>query len=161
MKRHTSRSPMTKPEPGQDRIQREIEELLDKIDNFVPEERLASKIRHRNKRASAETGANALQRAIKRVARLSLGQLILTGIALVLIGFFFRSPLGSAAAWVIGIGLALAAAAFLMSLLTGGTGRTVTGQGTVEKRWRGQVIQYSEPSAANRIRDWFRSRRRR
>ncbi len=160
MKRHTPGVLMTKPEPGQDRIQREIEELLDKLDTFVPEERLASKIRNRNKRKSAEEGPNRLQRAISRVARVSLGQLILAGIALVLIGFFFRSPLGSAAAWVIGAGLVLAAVAFIMSLLTGGTSRTVSGRGTVEKRWRGQVIEYSEPSAANRIRDWLRSRRR-
>ena len=151
---------MTKPEPGQDRIQREIEELLDKLDTFVPEERLASKIRNRNKRKPQE-GPSALRRGASRIARISLGQMIITGIALVLIGFFFRGALGSASTWVIGIGLLLGAVAFVLSLITGGTSRTVTGGGTVEKRWRGQVIQYSEPSAANRIRDWFRSRRRR
>ena len=151
---------MTKPEHGQDRVKREIEELLDKLDTFVPEERLASKIRNRSKRTS-DSQPSAVQRALSRAARVSLGQLIITGIVLVLVGFFFRAPLGGATTWLIGVGLVLAAAAFLMSLLTGGTGKTVTGGGTVEKRWRGQVIEYSEPSAANRIREWFRSRRRR
>jgi len=151
---------MTKPEHGQDRIQREIEELLDKLDTFVPEERLASKIRNRSKRKEPAT-PGPIQRGFARVARISLGQLIIAGIALLLIAFFFRGPLGSIASWLMIAGLVVAGIAFVLSLVTGGTGRTVTGGGTVEKRWRGQVIEYSEPSAANRIRDWLRSRRHR
>ena len=151
---------MTKPEHGQDRIQREIEELLDKLDTFVPEERLASKIRNRSKRSESST-PGALRRTLSRIGRLSLGQLIISGVAVLLIAFFFRGPLGSVASWLMIAGLVVAGVAFVLSLITGGTGRTVTGGGTVEKRWRGQVIEYSEPSAANRIRDWLRSRRHR
>jgi hypothetical protein len=149
---------MSKPEPGQDRIQREVEELLEKLDTFVPEERLASKIRNRARRQKAQGEPNALQRAWKRVARISLGQLLLAGFALILVAWFFRAPLGGFSTWLIGLGLVMAAVAFVLSMMRGGTGRTVGG--SVERRWRGQPIEYSSgPSAADRIRDWFRRRR--
>ncbi len=90
---------------------------------------------------------------------MSLGQLLLAGFALILIAYFFRAPLGVLSGWLIGIGLVMAATGFVLTLLRGGTSRTIGG--TVERRWRGQPIEYSAgPSAADRIRDWFRRRRR-
>lgn len=149
---------MSKPEHGQDRIQREVEELLEKLDTFVPEERLASKIRNRARRKpDGEPGVIA--RGWKRVSRISLGQLMLAGFALILVAWFFRAPLGGLSTWLISLGLVMAAVAFVLSIVRGGTGRTIGG--TVERRWRGQPIEYSAgPSAADRIRDWFRRRRR-
>ena len=35
-----------------DKVQREIEELLDKLDNFVPEDRFASKMKQRRREAA-------------------------------------------------------------------------------------------------------------
>ncbi|MHB8375942.1 MAG: hypothetical protein ACYDEB_03190 [Dehalococcoidia bacterium] len=149
---------MSKPENGQDRIHREIEELLDKLDNFVPEERLATKIRNKTKRGSDDT-PGPLRRLMGRMQRVALGQLMLAGFALVLVAYFFSGPLGGASAWLMGLGLVMAGAAFVLSIARGGGSRTLGG--SVEKRWRGQVIRYSTgPSAADRIRDWFRRRRR-
>ena len=140
-----------------DKVQREIEELLDKLDNFVPEDRLASKIR---KRRRDETGPGPLERAWKRVSRVSLGQAMLAGLVLILIGLAFGSRLGSFDRPVIIVGLILLGGAFLLSVINGDSRRTIAGGGRQEKRWRGQVIDYSEPSTASRIRDWFRRRRR-
>ncbi len=139
-----------------DKVQREIEELLDKLDNFVPEDRLASKIR---KRRRAETGPGAIERAWKRVSRVSLGQAMLAGLALIVISWIFRSPLGSLASPVMIAGIVLVIGAFVLSVVNGDSRRTIAG-GRQEKRWRGQVIDYSEPSTTSRIRDWFRRRRR-
>lgn len=139
-----------------DKVQREIEELLDRLDNFVPEDRLASKIQ---KRRRAETGPGPIERAWKRVSRLSLGQAMLAGLALIVISWIFRSPLGSFASPVMIVGIVLVIGAFVLSVVNGDSRRTITG-GRQEKRWRGQVIDYSEPSTASRIRDWFRRRRR-
>jgi hypothetical protein len=139
-----------------DKVQREIEELLDKLDSFVPEERLVSKIRKRRK---DETGPNLVERTWKRASRISLGHVLLTGLALLLIATFFRAPLGAAAGPVMIAGIVLAAGAFLFSIINGDSRRTIGG-GRPEKRWRGQVIDYSEPSAASRLKDWFRRRRR-
>ncbi len=139
-----------------DKVQREIEELLDKLDNFVPEDRLASKIR---KRRRDEVGPGLIERGWKRVSRFSLGQAMLVGIGLLLIGTVFRHQLGSLAGPVIVVGIVLVIGAFVLSAINGDSRRTIAG-GRQEKRWRGQVIDYSEPSTTSRIRDWFRRRRR-
>ncbi len=139
-----------------DKVQREIEELLDKLDNFVPEDRLAQKIR---KRQRDEMGPGLLERAWTRISRISLGQAMLAGLALLLIGTFFRQPLGGWAGPIMIAGIVLAAGAFLLSVVNGDSRRTISG-GRSEKRWRGQVIDYSEPSATSRLRDWLRRRRR-
>jgi hypothetical protein len=145
---------------GPDKVQREIEELLDRLDNFVPEERLASKIRNRRRRGSAEAGPGIVGRAWKRVARISLGQIMLAGMALLLIAILFRGALGPFGGPLMILGLVMAAGAFLASAFGGGRHRTVGGGSTVEKRWRGQVIDYSQPSAGDRLMGWFRRRRR-
>jgi hypothetical protein len=138
-----------------DKVQREIEELLDKLDNFVPEDRLASKRRHRDREA---TGPGLIERSLKRMSHVSLGQAMLVGLALLLLGTVFGHQRGSLATPAIVIGLVLAGGAFLLSVVNGDSRRTISG-GRQEKRWRGQVIDYSEPSTASRIRDWFRRRR--
>lgn len=139
-----------------DKVQREIEELLDKLDNFVPEDRLASKIR---KRRRDETGPGLIERGWKRISRIGLGQAMLTGLALIFISWVLRSPLGSFASPLMIVGVVLVVGAFVLSVVNGDSRRTIAG-GRQEKRWRGQVIDYSEPSTASRIRDWFRRRRR-
>ncbi|MDE3095415.1 MAG: hypothetical protein KGK07_05355 [Chloroflexota bacterium] len=149
---------MSKPENGQDRIHREIEELLDKLDNFVPEDRLATKIRNKAKRRP-DGAPGPAGRLAGRIRRVTLGQLMLAGFALTILSYLFSSPLGAASTWLIVLGLLMAGAAFVLSIARGGGSRTLGG--SVEKRWRGQVIRYSTgPSAMDRIRDWFRRRHR-
>jgi hypothetical protein len=150
---------MSKPENGQDRIHREIEELLDRLDNFVPEERLATKIRNRARRPNADN-PSALDRVRARIRRISLGQLMLAGFVLIIASWFLSGPLGSFTPWLIGLGLVMTGTAFVLSIARGAGGSRTLG-GSAEKRWRGQVIEYSTgPSAAERIRNWFRRRRR-
>jgi hypothetical protein len=145
------------PQKEPDKVQREIEELLDKLDNFVPEERLVSKIRSRRK---VESGPGMLERLLARAGRLTLGHLMLTGLALLLVGTFVRAPLGSFATPVVITGIVLTVCAFFLSIVNRDSRRTLSGGGT-EKRWRGQVIDYSEPSPTSRFREWLRGRRQR
>ncbi len=140
-----------------DKVQREIEELLGKLDNFVPEEGLVSKIKNRRK---AETGPGLFERLLKRVSRITLGHVMLTGLALLLLASFAPGVFAGYARYALILGLLLTAGAFVMSVIGWDSRRTITG-GTSEKRWRGQVIDYSQPSASNRLRDWWRGRRRR
>ena len=145
--------------PGQDKVQREIEELLDKLDNFVPEERLASKIRNRS-RSHPDGGPGIVTRAWTRVTRVTLGQVMLAGMALLLVAILFNGALGAFAGPLLILGLVMAAGAFVVSAIGGGRHRTIGGRSTVQKRWRGQVIDYSEPSPHDRLIGWFRRRRR-
>jgi hypothetical protein len=150
-----------------DKVQREIEELLDKLDNFVPEERFASKIRDRRRREkeASRTGPTPGQRIIRPVSGITLGHVMLAGIACFIIAFFFRDPLGDAARWVSIAGLLLTVTAFALSFKNKGAGARTplvrSGGGRVQKRWRGQVIEYGEPSTMDRVRGWFRRRGRR
>ena len=149
------------PPPGPDKVQREIEELLDRLDTFVPEERLATKIRSRARQhPRGEPGA--LQRMATRLRRVTYGQMVLGGLGLIVAVFFFRGPLGDIAGPLMIAGLIIAVAGFALSVVNGGAARTLgTSGGRVEKRWRGQVIDYSEPSTIERLRGWLRGRRRR
>ena len=148
------------PTDGRDKIQQEIEEILDRLDNFVPEERLATKIRNRSRRKTESGGPSFADRISRRLFRITLGQMMLAGLGLLVVAVLFRGPLGEAANWLLIAGLVLAGGAFAISIITGGgTRRTVSGR--VEKRWRGEIIEYSEPSRPNGLLDWLRGRRRR
>ena len=144
------------PDREPDRVQREIEELLDKLDNFVPEERLVSKIRNRRRAAA---GPNIFQRAWARIGHISLGHVMLAGIAMLLAATLLRTTLGPFATPMLIIGLVLTIGAFVLSFINRDARRTIAG-GQVEKRWRGQTISYDEPSTASRLRGWFRRKKR-
>jgi VIT1/CCC1 family predicted Fe2+/Mn2+ transporter len=148
------------PQRDSDNIRREVEELLDRLDNFVPEERFISKIRKRGRRGGPDALRRAWASVARRAGRLTLGHALIAGIALLLVSTLFRHTLGAAAGPLLLTGLVLAAGAFFLSVIIGDSRRTLAG-GRPEKRWRGQVIDYSEPSAASRIRDWLRGRRHR
>jgi len=145
-----------------DKVQREIEELLDKLDNFIPEERFAEKIRSRRRQQRTRTGPSVWDKAAARFSQISLGHVMIAGVVLMIVGYFFRDPLGDADRWVMLAGLGLTLLAFALSVMSGGGHRTTIGARRVQKRWRGQVIEYhAEPSRMERIREWFRRRGRR
>jgi hypothetical protein len=155
--------------PGKepDKVQREIEELLGKLDNFVPEERFATKIRDRRKREKAEqrSGPTLVERMTRPLGSVTLGHVMLAGIACFVIAWIFGDALGDAKPWVQYSGLLLTVSAFVLSFMNKGSGSRTplarTGSGRVQKRWRGQIIEYGEPSAMDRVRDWFRRKGRR
>lgn len=139
-----------------DKVQREIKELLDKLDNFVPEERFVEKVRARRKRERASAGPGPLDRLRARFSRVTLGHLMLTGLAFFIIALIFGDALGAAATWIWVAGLLLTGGAFAMSVITGGGSRQTIGTGRVQRQWRGQTIEYGEPSTMDRLRGWFR-----
>jgi hypothetical protein len=151
-----------------DKLQREIEELLDRLDNFVPEERFVEKIRTRRKQQrrreralhEAREGPTVVTRVRRRLSQISLGQLMLAGLACLLVAWLFHDALGGWATWVTLAGIVLTLTAFVASVVMGAGARSTIGGKRVEKRWRGQVIEYSEPSAFERVRGWFRRKAR-
>jgi hypothetical protein len=63
--------------------------------------------------------------------------------------------------WLTIGGLVLAGGAFALSVINGGQMRMGGGgAGKVQKRWRGEVIEYGEPSTVDRVRGWFRRGKR-
>jgi hypothetical protein len=86
---------------------------------------------------------------------------MLAGLACLLVGWLFGGALGGWGTWLTIAGIALTLAAFVASVVMGAGSRSTLGGRHVEKRWRGQVIEYSEPSALERVRGWFRRKARR
>ena len=150
---------MTPTEP--DRVQREIEELLGKLDNFVPEERLVSKIKNKRRQ---EAGPGLFSRTAsgvqRRCSKVTLGHVMLLGLALLLLGQFAPGLFGGFAREAVIIGLVMTIIAFILSAMGWDSRRTLARGGTYEKKWRGQTITYSEPTRPNRIREWFRRGRK-
>ena len=131
-----------------DNIEREVEEILRKLDKFVPEEGRLTRTRRRARQATSDF----VHTLLARLSRISLGHLMLASMILVVVAFFFRSASPVLARWVIIGGLILFVTTFILSLL-GGRSR-------YERRWRGQVIDLSEPSLGSRLRSWLQRRSR-
>jgi hypothetical protein len=143
-----------------DRIEREIEEILKKIDDFVPEK--PRSVRKRPAEKPAPAFENPSRQAAPRsggssgsLSRVSLNQVMGWSLIAVLVAFFLPIP-GSG--WVILAALLVFGVAFLLSRMGGVGGGGSRG---VEKRWRGEPIDLSGPSFATRMRDWIKGRRRR
>ena len=131
-----------------DNIEREVEEILRKLDKFVPEEGRLARARRRLGQAASDLWHTLLA----RLSHISLGQVMLASLILVVVAFFFRSASPTLARWAIIGGLILFFSAFVLSLL-GGRSR-------YERRWRGEVIDLSEPSLGSRLRHWLQRRSR-
>lgn len=124
------------------RLQREIEEILSRYDKSAPRRRRWRRWPRRPRRALAESwGALAF-----RLRRLSLGQVMLLGILLLLIAFFFHST----TPYTVYAGLALFFGAFLLSFRRG--------QARPEVRWRGHPMDLRQPGVGIRIRQWWQRR---
>jgi hypothetical protein len=129
-----------------DRIEREIEEILRKLDNFVPERS------RRQPRRSGDSLGSLQSWLSHKLARISLRQVMMWSLLVVLVAFFMRGvPWGI---WLMIGALIVFATAFILS-------RTVTPQQRqVQKRWRGQPLDLSGPSWPNRVKAWLKGRRR-
>ena len=133
-----------------DKIQREIEEILNRLDEFVPEKKAA---RAGRKPVDAATGIG--DAFLSRLAGISVKHLMLTALALVVIAFFAMPFYPAIGRWAAIAGLILFATSFVLSMF--GRGSTPK----EEKRWRGEVMDLDSPSLGDRLRAWFESKRRR
>lgn len=138
-----------------DRLEREIQEILDKIEQLpAPKRRRASGLQRSLRRIG--DGVSAWQRTVvQELSRISLSQLVLLSFLLILGAFFIRG-LGPVGTWLMIAGVVLLVASLaLMMFGGGGSGRARTQQ------WRGRTISYNRDGLAQRIRRWFSNRSRR
>lgn len=145
-----------RPEPP-DRLEREINEILEKIDQFpTPEERRAraTKKKFRNAGESLSGGMHGVLRELSRV---SMSQLMLLAFLLILGSFFFRSLLPFVWPWAMYAGLVLFLTSFAL-MAFGGTHTPSTSR--EPKYWRGRQVSYNADSLSQRIRRWWGRQRR-
>jgi hypothetical protein len=132
-----------------DKFEREIEDILSRLDNF-PQRGPSDRAR----RAVSNRVGDFHRRFTLRLARLSVGQIMLGGIVMILVGYFFRALIPEIWYYVVILGLVLFFTSFALSLF--GAGRAGSSSQTY---WRGRPVQSyyaSGPDLAKRFRAWWR-----
>jgi len=139
-----------------DKFEREIDEILSKLDKF-PKQSPLQRLQNRIGRL-----VSGMQRGLAlRLARLSVSQIMLAGIGLILFAYFFRSALPGVWYYLVVLGLILFFTSFVLSFFGFSSGSSGRGR---QVYWRGQPAQnyYGvEPTVFTRVRDWWRRRQSR
>jgi hypothetical protein len=134
-----------------DKCEREIEDILNKLDRF-PKPKPTDRVRH-----AFSARFTGWQRSVAgRLGRLSVGQIMLTGIVMILIGYFFRVALPEIWYYLVIFGLILFFTSFVLSFFGAGRAR-----GSGQVYWRGRPARSyytGGPAFAERLRDWWRRR---
>jgi hypothetical protein len=128
-----------------DQLQREIEDILNKLDEFIPEQKKSSRIRKR----WGEKTASLKKAIVSGSSRVSMGHLMIVSLALIFIAFVFRSSAIGQYSMI--AGLALLGLTIVISFVV----NRRTGH---EKVWRGQVVDLSGPTFLDRVQGWFKKR---
>jgi hypothetical protein len=139
------------------RVEREIEEILSKVD--LPKEPRPIRMR-RTWRSRARGLTGRVGGMFRSLPALNSGNLMLAGIGVILLSLVVRMVAPQYTQWVVLAGLALFATAFVFSLFARGRGTIPSG----DPYWRGQRIPRSTlggPSPIERLQRWWRDRNRR
>lgn len=139
-----------------DRIEREIEDILNKLDDFVPEKG-NKPIPFRQRRKPAQKSQLS-----QRLSHISLNQIMLGALLVGLFAFMVRSiPFSN---WIMLASMLTLFGAFLLSVKAGRSGRGSIGGGTTQQRWRGEPLdlrtqQNYGPTIGDRIVGWFKRKK--
>lgn len=141
----------------EDKIKQEIEDILNQLDTFLPEDKQPIPFR-RPRRSS--TAAKSLRGVIEPLAHISLRQMMLTALVLLGVGFIGVriDSVSTYGKWLLIAGVVLFLACFVLSILNRG-GSAPRGP-AYEKRWRGQPMNLDEPGIGDKVRGWFRPKKR-
>ena len=141
-----------------DRLQREIEEILGRIEQLPPPESRAKRAVRRTLRRAGLAFSERQRAFTRKLSRVSLSQMILLSFAMILGAFFFRRLSPLAMDWLMYAGVILFVVSFTMLMF----GRR--GASTAETKWRGRTIEYravrlpSGPTLLQRARRWWKVR---
>lgn len=131
------------------RVEREIDEILRRLEPSLPREPRLRRLRRAAGRA-LRGPRNALSGAFRRF---TAGNVMLLAFALIIGSLVASRMWDDAGRLMLIAGVAL----FALALVASFAGRKTA----PERRWRGQVIQYGEPTLADRLRSWWRAKSRR
>jgi hypothetical protein len=140
-----------------DRLEREIEEILDKIEKFPsPESRRARARKQAIRRFGGAIAAQ--QRAFaSQLGRISMSQVMLVSFLLILGYFFFGRYNPLMMRWVLYAGIILFVTSFTILMFTR---RSSLSGASSQERWRGRPVRSAQQGAtlAERVRMWWRQR---
>jgi hypothetical protein len=137
-----------------DRLEREINEILDKIERFPDPESRRARARNLFLRRAATRVADQQRALLKRLSGIAVSQVMLASFLLILGSFFFGRFLSPMKSWMLLAGVILFVTSFAIMVFThSGSGQT--------EHWRGQNVTMRSESLATRLRRWFANRRAR
>lgn len=128
-----------------DQLQREIEEILDKLDEFIPEQKPTGRMRKQWRERLSSLGS----RLGSLLSHVSMGHLMIASLVLIFIAFAFRSSAIGQYSMI--AGLTLLGLSIVVSFFANRRAKT-------EKRWRGEVVDLSGPGFIDRLQGWFKKR---
>ena len=137
-----------------DRLEREIEEILGRIEQLPPPESRARRAVRRNVRRVRLAIAERQRALARELSRISLSQMILVSFLMILGAFFFRRMSPLLMDWLMYGGVILFVVSFAVLMF----GPRHVGS-TYEQQWRGRTIRYQTgPSLSQRVARWWQSR---
>ena len=130
------------------RIEREIEEILTRLDEFVPEESRSRRARRRFGSVFVDAGA-WVQR---RLSGISGGHVVLAAAFLLLLAMFLGGTFPTLTRWMTIFSLLVIFSAIVLSIRPIRRGRSK------QPYWRGQPVDLRAPGPFMRLRMWWRRR---
>ncbi|MGE0226909.1 MAG: hypothetical protein AB7I38_13645 [Dehalococcoidia bacterium] len=141
-----------------DRLEREINEILENIEQFPSAAERRQRASSKRSTGARNAFASATQGITRELARVSLSQLMLLAFVLILASLFLRS-VPFAWPWLLYAGLVLFITSFVLMIASGGRGAP-SGRGQ-QPYWRGRPVSYDSSSGlSGRMRRWWSRQRR-
>ena len=135
-----------------DRLEREINEILDKIEQFPTAESRRARARKRALRRVGDAIASRQRTVASQIARISISQLILISFLIIMGSVFFRRLNPLLMQWALYAGIVLFVSSFAILLFS-------RPRSSSPRYWRGrELTSRSEPMTA-RLRRWLDSKR--
>ncbi len=145
---------MPDPPDRPDRLEREIDEILSKIEHFPSARQRRTQAQRRWLRRAGNAVSARQQALMRELSRISLSQLMLLSFLLILGSFFLRRVVPIAWPWLMYAGAVLFLASFALMLFAGSSGLGGSRGGGPHRYWRGRPVSYS-PTLSQRLRRWW------
>ncbi len=138
------------------RLEREIEEILGRIEQFPDATDRRKRVRSRWVQQLTSAISERQRSLMRQLARFTISQVMVLSIVLIVGSLFFRRAVPLMMTWVLYGGLALFVTTFAI-MVFGGRGSSAS-----EQKWRGRAVRLpSTPTLMQRLRLWWTTRARR
>lgn len=145
--------------PDSNRLEREIEEILGKIEQFPDGPTRRKRARSRWLQDLATRVSDGQRALLRQLSRFSISQVMLVSFIIILGSLFFRRAAPSLMVWALYAGIILFVSSFAIMMFTR------RGSASGATRWRGRTVSYqpTRPSGSlsQRIQSWWSTRTRR
>lgn len=141
-----------------DRLEREINEILDRIDHFPTPAQRRARPATKAFRRIGDSISGALHGLMRELSRVSMSQVMLIAFLFILGSLFFRRFIPFAWPWMMYAGLVLFLTSFALMIVGSRGGGSATRQ--PERYWRGRPVSYKADGLSGRMRRWWNRQRR-